>query len=275
MKNTGIPFFPFPSTDTLAIELLEAKFKSQGINIYLKLMQQIFSDEGYFLQLTDDFILLFTRKIGVRDGIVPAVIEECVSRGIFDKELFEKYKILTSDEIQKEYLNAVRKRKNFDIIQKYRLHFATKFLKMAEENEKTAEEMQKTAEDLNKGKESKEKKSKQTLSNERDNNGGVAPPCHTQQEKFKQATGKYVEDVKSIPLGIDIDLLIEKVNKSDFLKNAKNMTLKNCLKNYDKIIAGCYDNDSKSAKNDGVVISHNYTEDDYKSFFTNLDYILK
>ena len=52
---------------------------------------------------------------------------------------------------------------------------------------------------------------------------------------------------------------------------AKNMTLKHCLKYYDKIIAGVYDNDIKTINNDGVVITHNYTDEQLNGFFTDLD----
>ena len=38
----------------------------------------------------------------------------------------------------------------------------------------------------------------------------------------------------------NINLLISKIKQSDFLKNQPNITLKSCLKNYDKIIAGGY-----------------------------------
>ena len=38
--------------------------------------------------------------------------------------------------------------------------------------------------------------------------------------KFKESTNKFVDDVDIIDKDIDIDLLIKKVNYSQFLKNA-------------------------------------------------------
>lgn len=272
MERNGIDFFPYPSQNSTALKLVEAKYKLRGVAIYLKILQKIFNEEGYFMQISDDIILLFKQEIGVNDNIIPELINECIARGLFDKEMYERYKILTSDNIQKEYLNAVRKRKNFNIKEEYRLHFATNFLKTAEEKRKTAEEIKKTAEETDKGKESKEKKRKNTLINESEKTA-VEPPCHSQQIKeFAESTNKYVGDVTTVPVGIDMQLLTKKVKESNFLMGAKNMTLKQCIKHYDKIIAGVYDNDKpKNKQNNNVIITHDYDKEELDSYFTNLD----
>lgn len=286
MKRNGIDFFPYPSSNTTALQLLEAKYKLRGVAIYLKLLQKIFCEEGYFYSVSDDVILLLNKEIGVNDNIIPDVINECLTRGLFDKSMYEKYKILTSDEIQKEYLNAVRKRKNIELKEEYRLLFASNFFKKAEEIEKTAEDFPKTAEEKNKGKESKEKENKNEVNNLEEGNTIVhstnKQDFPTLIDKFKQSTNKYVADVKTLPVGIDIDLLIQKVNNSDFLKNAPNFTLKQCLKNYDKIIAGVYDNDSNRNRNlfknnsakptaEHHTNERTYTPEEMQSFFTNID----
>ena len=100
--------------------------------------------------------------------------------------------------------------------------------------------------------------------------------------KFKESTNKFVDDVDIIEKDIDIDLLIKKVNNSQFLKNAPNFTLKQCLKHYDKIIAGVYDNDKKEEisaifeNNDTKKYgSRGYTKEELNSFYTDIDEILK
>lgn len=276
MKRNGIDFFPFPTINSTALQFVEAKYKLRGVAIYVKILQKIFREEGYYFEISDDIILLFKQEIGVNDNIIPEVINECITRGLFDKSMYDKYSILTSDEIQKEYLNAVRKRKDIELKKEYLLPFAINFLKKAEESKKTAEEIKKTAEELNKGKESKTNKMKSTLINESDNTA-VEPPCHSQLiNEFKIATNKYVGDVTTIPLGVDMKLLTDKVKNSSFLMKAKNMTLKQCLNYYDKIIAGVYDNDEKTTntnKANNVVITHTYSKDEMNSFYTNLDEI--
>ena len=49
----------------------------------------------------------------------------------------------------------------------------------------------------------------------------TAEPFHSQIQRFKQETGKYVSDVKVLPIGIDMNLLIDKVKSSKFLMQAK------------------------------------------------------
>ena len=275
MERTGIDFFPFPSVNSTALKLMEAKYKLRGVAIYVKLLQKIFSEEGYYYQISDDVILLLKQEMGVNDNIIPEVINECIARGLFDKEMYEKYNILTSDNIQKEYLNAVRKRKNFNIKEEYRLPFATNFLKTAEEKQKMAVENGKTAEELNKGKESKPNLSNKETSLKRSKETADEPPNLSAIENFKKQTNKYVANVKEIPLGIDMELLTKKVLESDWLMSAQNMNLKQCLKHYDEIINNNYANDKRKQANyqqkNDAVITHNYTEEEASNFFTDLD----
>ena len=276
MKRNGIDFFPYPSLNNSALQLLEAKYKLKGIGVYVKLLQKIFSDEGYFYKISDDVILLLKQELNLQpaDNIIQDVIDECIARELFDKSKYVKYSILTSEEIQKEYLNAVRKRKNVDLVKNYLLPFATKFLKMAEKKQKTAEEIKKTAEDLDKGKESKGKENNINNTKEGDYTNIVtntAPDFPSLIKKFEDATGKYTKDVKVLPIGIDMELLINKVKASDFLMRANNMSLKHCLLNYDKIISGFYDNDKPTAQKVNLIHEHKYTTEELNSFFTNID----
>lgn len=276
MKFNGIDFFPFPSRNSTALQLLEAKFKLKGVAIYVKLLQKIFSEEGYFYKVSDDIILLLKQEfnLATADNIIQDLINECIARGIFDKFMYEKYNILTSDDIQREYLNAVRKRKKLELNKEFLLPFALNFIKKAEETQKTAEETQKTAEDLEKGKERKENKKETTQVTERDITTVVDKKNDSISliDEFKKATNKYTADVITIPIGVDMSKLIEKVKNSSFLMSANNMTLKQCLKCYDKIINGVYDDDKPKASNKPeLVFKRNYTTKDLNSFFTNID----
>ena len=269
MKFNGIDFFPFPSRNSTALQLLEAKFKLKGVAIYVKLLQKIFSEEGYFYKVSDDIILLLKQEFNLAsaDNIIQDLINECIARGIFDKFMYEKYNILTSDDIQREYLNAVRKRKKLELNKEFLLPFALNFIKKAEET-------QKTAEDLEKGKERKENKKETTQVTEGYINSLVSKNTDTSSliDYFKNETNKYTADVTSIPIGVDMQKLTEKVKNSSFLMSANNMTLKQCLKCYDKIINGVYDDDKPKVSNKPeLVFKRNYSTKDLNSFFTNID----
>ena len=119
MERNGIDFFPYPASNPDALDFVEAKFRLRGIGVYIKILQKIFDKNGYYADMSDDAILLFNKQIGVNDSIVPDVIKECIKRGIFDKEMYEKYRIVTSEEKQKEYLIATRKRKDIKMKDEY------------------------------------------------------------------------------------------------------------------------------------------------------------
>lgn len=63
-------------------------------------------------------------------------------------------------------------------------------------------------------------------------------------EKFKTAFPNKDVDLENLsskpPPNFDMDALISAINASTFLKTAQNMTLASCLKHYEKIISGAY-----------------------------------
>ena len=106
----GLDYFPMDVDLDDKFELIEAKHDLIGFAIIIKLFQRIYK-EGYYLPLSDDFILLFSKRNNVDINKVNDVINDCLCYNIFDKNLHKKYKILTSDGIQKRYLKAVERRK--------------------------------------------------------------------------------------------------------------------------------------------------------------------
>lgn len=91
-------------------------------------------------------------------------------------------------------------------------------------------------------------------------------------EKFKKVfPKKSVTSVEDVNLeGIDIDLLIEKINQSDFLKKCNNIDFSWCLKNYSLIIQDKY---KDFAKNDNLqnFQERNYSSEDFNGLFDSLD----
>lgn len=299
MKFNGLYYFPFPcltiaekeidALDNLetnyfeAIQLIEDKFRLKGFAILIKLLQKIYSTNGYYMFVSDNVILRLKREFALSnaDDIISDVINECLRIGIFSKTMYDAHNILTSNRIQADYLRAVRKRTIIDLQQEYLLPFSLSYLKKAEEKQKTAELLPKTAEDLNKGKGKIEKEKENEVSYVEEGNNLV----HSTEDftslinKFKNSTNKYTGDVHTLPLGIDMDLLIQKINNSTFLKNANNFTLKQCLKSYDKIIAGVYDDSNKKEKQNINVSSkahvheRTYSTEELDDLYTDPDSI--
>lgn len=73
------------------------------------------------------------------------------------------------------------------------------------------------------------------------------------QKLFKTAFPTKEIDIDNIPNEIDMELLIKKINESQFLKEAKNVSLKSCIKNYDAIIKDTYKDIEKLIKQKVVI----------------------
>lgn len=103
--------------------MIEAEFGDKGFAIAVKLYQLIYRELGYYCEWTDELIPLHMSKMGVSSGIgtIKEVVQACIRVGIFSKELFEKYQILTSKGIQERYFRAVAKRKGIEVKKEYSL----------------------------------------------------------------------------------------------------------------------------------------------------------
>lgn len=101
------------------IKLVKAKHGLIGYAIYLRLLEELYRDEGYFLRIDDDFNLLFADENGINVDILSENINTLLSVGLFDNSVFKAHKILTSKRIQLNYLSATERRKNIEFIEEY------------------------------------------------------------------------------------------------------------------------------------------------------------
>lgn len=121
MNNSGIPYFPLDCQLDEKFELIEAEFGLTGFAVVVKLFQRIYGMQGYYCEWTNEVALLFGKNIGLGRNVVSEIISAAVKRGIFDKDIFEKYQVLTSRGIQERYFKIVKRRNNVKINQDYLL----------------------------------------------------------------------------------------------------------------------------------------------------------
>lgn len=113
--KTGLDYFPLDVNLDDDIELIEAECGIEGFAIIVKLWQKIYSN-SYYINWEDDNALLFSRKINSGLNLVNSVVNCCLRRNLFNKLLNKKYKILTSEGIQKRYVRACSDSKRKNII---------------------------------------------------------------------------------------------------------------------------------------------------------------
>lgn len=115
MAKSGIDFFPLDVSLDSKFELIEAEFGLTGFGVVVHLLQEIYGKAGYYIEWTEEVALLFARKVGAGGSVVSEIIEASIKRGMFDKEIYDKYRVLTSRGIQKRYFEAVSRRKVLEV----------------------------------------------------------------------------------------------------------------------------------------------------------------
>lgn len=115
MAKSGIDYFPLDVTLNAKFELIEAEFGLTGFGVVVHLLQEIYGKAGYYIEWTEEVALLFARKVGLGGSVVSEIIEASIRRGMFDKEKYDKYHVLTSKGIQERYFEAVSRRKVLEV----------------------------------------------------------------------------------------------------------------------------------------------------------------
>lgn len=117
--KSGLDYFPLDVNffDDDKVSLITAEFGVIGEAVILRLLSKIYKN-GYYYTWGVDERLLFCRWAGgiFRPEQVDEIVRGCLRRSVFDKQVFEMFKILTSVGIQKRYLQAVGERNQIDII---------------------------------------------------------------------------------------------------------------------------------------------------------------
>lgn len=139
----GLDYFELDCHMDEKVSLIEAEFGLKGFAIVVKLLQHIYGGHGYYCEWTPDLSLLWAAQnvtsqggdsgqlgkvypkgdalSGYPTNIVNNVVSASIRRDIFSKELFEKYRILTSSGIQKRYFRAVSRREFQNLKKEYLL----------------------------------------------------------------------------------------------------------------------------------------------------------
>ncbi len=127
--RSGIDYFPLECRLDDKMKLIKAEFGLTGRAIVVDLWCRIYSEEGYYCVWDSEVALLFASEEGVGGKVVSEVVDAAIRRGIFDRDKYEQYGILTSHGIQKRYFEAVSRRVSveakkeylcFDVAKKYK-----------------------------------------------------------------------------------------------------------------------------------------------------------
>ncbi len=106
------------------VRMIQAEYGLKGFAVFVKLLQRIYGENGYYCEWTQDRELLFMSENGLDSGslqLLRDIVSACIRRNIFSERLFKKYGILTSSGVQKQYLKATVKREAVELKKEYLL----------------------------------------------------------------------------------------------------------------------------------------------------------
>ena len=122
IKKRGLDYFPM-NTDFLQSRSVRRLLKREGdaaLAALLGALSIIYDDEGYFVRLDDDLCEdLSDGLFSLEAADVRRVLQTAVEVGLFDEGMFREHGILTSEEIQRQFLFIKRPRKRALIDERY------------------------------------------------------------------------------------------------------------------------------------------------------------
>lgn len=270
--SKGISYYPLDVDfmQNLKIRKVIQACGPNSIAIIMLLLGNIYGDEGYYMRWDEDVCFLITEALGVKDMYAREVVKKCLQVDLFDENLFNKYKIITSRGIQSRFFEITKRRKNDHVISEYLL------VNVAETNVNVAEtNVNVNNNEVNASKSTQSKVKESKVNNKQTHN----------INKFKVCINKYTKNLELIDcLCMFIDLRFKRKKPFDeasfglFLKQLDTMSkgkdedkiimLRNALMNgwenvypvkaSDKAKLGCFDYSDKR-QTDGM------SEDELKS----------
>ena len=123
-NKVGLDYFELDCHMDEKVRLIQAEYGLKGFAVFVRLLQEIYGECGYYCEWTQDRELLFASENGLNSGsrqLLGDIVSACIRRNIFSERLFKEYGILTSSGVQKQYLKATVKREVVELKKEYLL----------------------------------------------------------------------------------------------------------------------------------------------------------
>lgn len=119
----GLDYYPLNADfmSDIKVRRLIRSFGSKSIGVVIALLGMIYGDKGYYILLNDDVAFIISEQTLEDEEIVSQIINKLIEIEFFDKNLYEKHRVLTSKGIQKRFISATERRKDVKLITKYNL----------------------------------------------------------------------------------------------------------------------------------------------------------
>lgn len=122
-KEIGLDYFPLDVTifQNDKVKLIKAEFGFKGLMVFLSLLCLIYEKNGYYYEWNEDKKFLLAESLGLEGNLVGEIVAGLLRRSLFDKRVFESFNILTSTQIQSNYLEATKRREKVVLTEEFTL----------------------------------------------------------------------------------------------------------------------------------------------------------
>ena len=187
----GLDYYPLNADfmSDIKVRRLIRSFGSKSIGVVVALLGMIYGDKGYYILLNDDVAFIISEQTLEDEELVNQIINKLIEIEFFDKNLYEKHRVLTSKGIQKRFISATERRKDVNLITKYNL--------VNVDNNSSSDVVNVYNNQQRKEKKSKVKKSKEKQSKENTDDSCNAPSAERRARTFafeSLVVEKYGED---------------------------------------------------------------------------------
>ena len=221
----GLDYFPL-DVDFLKDIKVRKIMRANGngsISILIDLLGNIYRDEGYYIQWDDDLRFLIADDVDASEVYTDEVVTKAVQVGLFNADMFERYKILTSRGIQKRYQQASARKSDNAIKNEYSLlhaetgllHAKTPLSGINVRNNPPSSEFMTVKSAQSKVKESKVNKTKVNDSNYDDDDiHNLSSAINHWQEIYGGLNAIQMEDLQSYRLEFQDELVNEAIDRT-------------------------------------------------------------
>ena len=182
ISKPGLDYFPLDVNflQDRKVRRISCRHHAAGIAALTSLLCLIYKEKGYYVLWNKDTLFDIAQEACCEEEKMQAIIDDCLSVGLFDTYIYKEYGVLTSQAIQEQYHKII-----IDSRRKYKLPLENFWMikeeKEANDNEEETKETKET-------KERKERKETKGENGEQTNESAANPG------KFAVSSGKFAAD---------------------------------------------------------------------------------
>ena len=189
ISKSGLDYFPLDVNflQDRKVRRISSRHHAAGIAALTSLFCLIYKEKGFYIAWNQDTLFDISQEVCCEEEEMQAIIDDCLSVGLFDTYIYKEYGVLTSQAIQEQYHKII-----IDSRRKYKLPLENFWMikeeKEANDNEEETKETKET-------KERKETKETKGENGEQTNESAANPgKFAVSSNKFAVSSGKFAAD---------------------------------------------------------------------------------